>query len=111
MTMEAFLTAADVAGVAPENTYFNQTFVGGSFGRRIFADDVRLVVAVAKQFPGRPVHVIWSREEMMRQGRYRNLAAARFKAALGDDGLPKAMLVKLCRQSGEQGIKDCAYTS
>jgi len=29
--------------------------VGGSFGRRLFADDVRLVVAIAKKFPGRPV--------------------------------------------------------
>jgi isoquinoline 1-oxidoreductase subunit beta len=111
MTAHAFLTAAEEGGLGPEHTYFNQTFVGGSFGRRIFADDVRLVVAVAKQFPGRPVHVIWSREEMMRQGRYRNLTAARFKAALNADGLPAAMLVRLCRQSGEQGIKDCAYTS
>lgn len=111
MTAHAFLTAAEEGGLGPERTYFNQTFVGGSFGRRIFADDVRLVVAVAKKFPGRPVHVIWSREEMMRQGRYRNLTAARFKAALNDDGLPAAMLVRVCRKQGEQGIKDCAYTS
>ncbi len=111
MTAQAFLTAAEEGGLGPENTFFHQTFVGGSFGRRIFADDVRMVVAVAKQFPGRPVHVIWSREEMMRQGRYRNLTAARFKAALDNDGLPTAMFVKLCRQGGEQGIVDCAYTS
>jgi isoquinoline 1-oxidoreductase beta subunit len=111
MTAHAFLTAAEEGGVGPENTYYNQTFVGGSFGRRIFADDVRLVVAVAKQFPGRPVHVIWSREEMMRQGRYRNLTAARLKAALNDDGLPAAMLVRVCRQTGQQGISDCAYTA
>lgn len=111
MTAHAFLTAAEEGGLGPEKTHFHQTLVGGSFGRRIFADDVRMVVAVARQFPGRPVHVIWSREEMMRQGRYRNLTAARFKAALDADGLPTAMLVRLCRQSGEQGIKDCAYTS
>jgi isoquinoline 1-oxidoreductase beta subunit len=111
MTTQAFLTAAEEGGVGPENTYFNQTFVGGSFGRRIFADDVRLVVAVAKRFPGRPVHVIWSREEMTRQGRYRNLTAARFKAALNEDGLLEAMLVRVCRQHGEQGLADCAYTS
>lgn len=111
MTAHAFLTAAEEGGLGPEKTYFNQTLVGGSFGRRIFADDVRMVVAVAKKFPGRPVHVIWSREEMMRQGRYRNLTAARFKAALNEDGLPEAMLVRLSRQNGEQGIRDCAYTS
>jgi isoquinoline 1-oxidoreductase beta subunit len=111
MTAQAFLTAAEEGGLGPEHTYFHQTLVGGSFGRRIFADDVRMVVAVARKFPGRPVHTIWSREEMMRQGRYRNLTAARFKAALDKDGLPSAMLVKLCRQQGEQGIVDCAYTS
>jgi isoquinoline 1-oxidoreductase beta subunit len=112
MTVQAFLTAADEAGVAPENTYFNQTFVGGSFGRRIFADDVRLVVAVAKQFPGRPVQVIWSREEMMRQGRYRNLTAARFKASLNKEGLPEALFIRVCRDGFElRGLADSAYAN
>jgi len=112
ITEQAFLTAAEEAGVAPQNTYFNQTLVGGSFGRRLFADDVRLVVAIAKQFPGRPVHVIWSREEAMRQGRYRDLTAARFKASLGANGLPEALLVRVCRAGFElRGIGDCAYTN
>jgi len=112
ITEQAFLTAAEEAGVAPQNTYFNQTLVGGSFGRRLFADDVRLVVAIAKQFRGRPVHVIWSREEAMRQGRYRDLTAARFKASLGANGLPEALLVRVCRAGFElRGIGDCAYTN
>jgi isoquinoline 1-oxidoreductase beta subunit len=112
ITAHAFLTAAEEAGVAPENTYFNQTFVGGSFGRRLFADDVRLVVAIAKKFPGRPVQVIWSREEAMRQGRYRDLTAARFKASLGENGLPEALLARVCRPGFElRGIADCAYTN
>jgi isoquinoline 1-oxidoreductase beta subunit len=112
ITAQAFLTAAEEAGVVPENTFFNQTLVGGSFGRRLFADDVRLVVAIAKKFPGRPVHVIWSREEAMRQGRYRDLTAARFKASLGENGLPEALLVRVCRAGFElRGIADCAYTN
>lgn len=111
MTEQAFLTAADEGGVGPENTYFNQTYVGGSFGRRIFADDVRLVVAIAKRFMGQPVQVIWSREEMMRQGRYRNMTAARFKAALNTDGLPEALLVRTVRQDAQQGLVSSAYTN
>jgi isoquinoline 1-oxidoreductase beta subunit len=112
ITAQAFLTAAEEAGVPPQNTYFNQTLVGGSFGRRLFADDVRLVVAIAKQFPDRPVHVIWSREETMRQGRYRDLTAARFKASLGENGMPEALLVRVCRRGFElRGIADCAYTN
>ena len=87
-TEQAFYTAAHEAGIDPNNVYVHQTFVGGSFGRRVFCDDVRMVVAVAKQFPDRPVHVIWSREETMRQGRYRPAMAAYLKAGLGPDGMP-----------------------
>ena len=71
----------------PENIHLHQTLVGGSFGRRVNCDDVRMVVAVARKFPGTPIHVIWSREETFRQGKYRDLHAARMRAALGADGL------------------------
>jgi len=90
-----FLVAADETGIDPTNITFHQTHVGGGFGRRIFSDDVRMVVAVAKQFPNRPVHVIWSREESTRQGRYRPLMAGKLKASLGDDGLPTALLARV----------------
>lgn len=88
----AFLVAADESGVAPENVHFHQTYVGGGFGRRVYCDDVRMVVAVAKQFPGRAVHVIWSREETTRQGRYRAMMAGKLKAGLGSDGLPTGLI-------------------
>jgi isoquinoline 1-oxidoreductase beta subunit len=55
------------------------------------ADDVRMVVAVAKEFPGVPVKTIWSREQCFQQGRYRTPIITRFKAALGGDGYPLAV--------------------
>src|SRR5258708_13426138 len=70
--------------------YFHETFVGGAFGRRIFGDDLRMVVAIAKKFPGRPVHTIWSREEHTRQGKYRPLVAAKLRAGLDKTGMPAA---------------------
>ena len=97
----AYLVAADESGIAPEHVYFHQTYVGGGFGRRVYSDDTRMVIAVAKQFPGRPVHVIWSREEATRQGRYRPLMGARLKAGLGADGMPTALLA---RMSGGPGF-------
>ncbi len=100
-TLNAFYVAADETGIAPEHVYVHQTYVGGAFGRRIFGDDVRLVVAIAKQFPDRPVHVIWSREEQMRQGRYRSILGGKFKVGLGADGLPTTLLV---RESGAPGF-------
>ena len=95
--------AAHEAGVAPEKVKFNQTYVGGAFGRRVFGNDLRMVVAVAKKVPGRPVHVIWSREETTRQGRYRHMIAARFKAGLDADGKPQAFLARSASTPGLSG--------
>jgi isoquinoline 1-oxidoreductase subunit beta len=100
-SQEAFYVAAHETGMAPEKVFFHQTYVGGGFGRRVFSDDARMVVAVAKQYPDVPVHVIWSREEAMRQGRYRPLMAGKLKAVLGDDGMPTALLG---RMSGGPGF-------
>jgi isoquinoline 1-oxidoreductase beta subunit len=46
---QAFWVAADESGLDPSKVFFHQTFIGGAFGRRIFSDDVRVVVAVAKK--------------------------------------------------------------
>ena len=103
-TQMAFSVAVQASGVKPENVLVHQTFVGGGFGRRVFSDDSRVVVEVAKGYPGVPVHVMWGREEATRQGRYRPLMGAYMKARLGDDGLPTAILARI---SGGPGF----YTS
>ena len=110
-SLQSFIVAAEESGLPFEKVYQHQTLMGGNFGRRNFADDLRLVVAVAKKFPGRPVQIIWSREEMMRQGRYRWQTAGRLRAALGDDGLPTALETRVCRTGyGIAGIDNIAYT-
>jgi isoquinoline 1-oxidoreductase beta subunit len=69
-----------------------------------------MVVAVAKKAPGRPVHVIWSREEVLRQGRYRPMVAAKLTARLDDHGMPVALRA---HASGAglslSGLQDCVY--
>lgn len=89
--LQAYWVAIDETGLAPEKVKIHQPFVGGGFGRRTMADDVRMVVAVAKEFPGVPVKTIWSREQCFQQGRYRTPIFTRFKAALGHDGYPLAV--------------------
>lgn len=89
---QALVIAQEETGIAPENIELHVPLAGGSFGRRVGGDDVRMVLAVAKKFPGTPIHVIWSREETFRQGRYRDLQAARLAAVLGADGLPGALV-------------------
>ncbi|TAL04362.1 MAG: xanthine dehydrogenase family protein molybdopterin-binding subunit [Rhodospirillaceae bacterium] len=93
---QAWWVAVDETGLAPDKVYFHQTYVGGAFGRRVLANDVRMVVAVAKEYPGVPVHVIWSREEMTRQGRYRTLIATRFQAHLDGQGMPQVWKAQAC---------------
>jgi isoquinoline 1-oxidoreductase subunit beta len=110
-SVQSFMVAAEQAGLPFEKVHQHQTMLGGNFGRRNFSDDLRLVVEVAKNFPGRPVQVIWSREEMTRQGRYRWQTAGKLRAALGDDGLPKALFTRICRTGyGIAGIDNIAYT-
>jgi isoquinoline 1-oxidoreductase beta subunit len=107
---QAFWVASDESGMPPERVVFHQTYVGGAFGRRLESDDVRMVVAIAKRFPGRPVHVIWSREEMLRQGKYRPMVAAKLTAALDEStGLPKAVVARQAARGHYPRFADTAY--
>ena len=78
---------AEAAGVEPQNVYPHTCFLGGGFGRRSNPDFVREAVLAAKAV-GRPVQLIWSREEDTRGGRYRPMTALRFKAAFDADRKP-----------------------
>jgi isoquinoline 1-oxidoreductase beta subunit len=91
-TLQAYWVSVDETGMAPEKVMLHGTYMGGNFGRRTQAEEIRMVVAVAKEYPGVPVKTIWTREEMFRQGRYRTPVATRFKAVLDDaTGLPLAV--------------------
>ncbi len=64
-------------GVPLENVKVNKYLLGGGFGRRGQQDYTRQAVLLAKQVPGRPVKLIWSREEDMQHGFYRPITQAR----------------------------------
>ncbi|HTK33695.1 MAG TPA: xanthine dehydrogenase family protein molybdopterin-binding subunit [Caulobacteraceae bacterium] len=85
--MAVLQLAAKETGVAPENIYVHNTFVGGGFGRRTEHDELVHAIAVAKQV-GKPVKLIWHREQDIRRDRYRPQAAVRFKAVMGQDNKP-----------------------
>jgi isoquinoline 1-oxidoreductase subunit beta len=64
----ALLTAS---GLPAEKCDVYKINLGGGFGRRgAFQDYVTQAVLIAKQMPGTPVKLLWSREEDMRQGRF-----------------------------------------
>jgi isoquinoline 1-oxidoreductase beta subunit len=80
-------SAAEVAGLKPEQVHFHTTFLGGGFGRRAnpASDFVREAVHVAKA-AGKPVKVIWTRDDDMKGGYYRPFWYDRISAGLDDKG-------------------------
>ena len=85
--------AAEESGLGEDKIFVHPVMIGGQFGRRNHNDETRQAVAIAKAV-GKPVKLIWSREEMTRQGRYRPNAITKFQAGLGPDGLPIAWFVR-----------------
>ena len=75
----ALAVTARLTGRSPENVYVHNCFLGGGFGRRSNTDYIEEAVQIAQE-AGQPVQMIWSREEDMRGGSYRPMAAMRFKA-------------------------------
>ncbi|HJU16417.1 MAG TPA: molybdopterin cofactor-binding domain-containing protein [Stellaceae bacterium] len=91
----ALATAAAAAGVPPEKVVVHKTMAGGGFGRRGTAQDfVRQAVLVAKAV-GRPVKLLWTREEDTRHDFYRPMAMAKLVAGLDGAGRPIAWQVRL----------------
>jgi isoquinoline 1-oxidoreductase beta subunit len=77
----ALQLAAKAAGVAPEKVEVHNLFLGGGFGRRAMNDELIQAVTVAKAV-GKPVKLLWTRENDMQHDRYRPQAALRCKALL-----------------------------
>jgi isoquinoline 1-oxidoreductase beta subunit len=82
--------AARVAGVAREDVAIEVPLLGGGFGRRLEADMVAQAVAVALGSGGKPVQLIWTREDDTTHDVYRPAALARFKGSLDAAGNPLA---------------------
>src|SRR5262245_2057876 len=67
----SFAAVLAASGLPASNCDVYKINLGGGFGRRgAFQDYVTQAVLIAKQMPGTPVKLLWSREEDMRQGRF-----------------------------------------
>jgi isoquinoline 1-oxidoreductase beta subunit len=87
------ILVADQLGRDPDDVFVHTTFIGGAFGGNGGGGTAvtRQAAEISRQL-GRPVKVIWSREEDIMQDKQRAPVYARLAAALGDDGLPEAFL-------------------
>src|SRR5450755_1274708 len=85
--------AAEAAGVAPDAVTVHVTYLGGGFGRRLDVDFVGQAVRIALECGGRPVQLIWSREEDLAHDFYRPAGVAVFQASLDAVGQPLALRI------------------
>ena len=82
---------AQAVGLKKEDVTVNVTLLGGAFGRKSFPD-FAVEAAVLSKKTGKPVKVVWSREDDIKFDVYHSVAAMYLKAALGPDGKPVAWL-------------------
>ena len=73
--------------------------LGGGFGRRGMTDYVRQAVAIAKEMPGTPIKMLWSREEDMLHGRYHPITQCKMTAGLDAQGNVTALHMRISGQS------------
>ena len=72
------------AGISKSNIKTNITYLGGGFGRRGETDFVLKAAKVAKNFPGTPIQLVYTREEDMKNDYYRPAVISQLKAGLSD---------------------------
>jgi CO/xanthine dehydrogenase Mo-binding subunit len=81
--------AAHICGVSRDDVICHVTYLGGGFGRRGAPDFAAEAVELSRR-TGKPVQVIWSREDDMKGGYYRPFAYNRMEGALDKSGKPVA---------------------
>jgi isoquinoline 1-oxidoreductase beta subunit len=95
-------TVAGVLGVTPDKVTLNTVWAGGSFGRRAtpnadyFGEAAAIVKATGARYP---VHLVYTREDDIKGGRYRPMFLHKVTAALDKDGRPVAWQHRLVGQS------------
>ncbi|WP_139481614.1 xanthine dehydrogenase family protein molybdopterin-binding subunit [Bradyrhizobium ivorense] len=95
----AFAAALEASGLPPEKVDVHKLLLGGGFGRRGMTDYVRQAVAIAKQMPGTPVKLLWSREEDMQHGKYHPITQCKLTGAFDADNNLIALHYRLSGQS------------
>ena len=86
---------AKLLGIAPDAVQVNVTMLGGGFGRRLQVDYVLEAVEISKAI-GKPVQVLWTRNDDMKHGFFQAPKIERVRAGLDASGKPVAWLHTSC---------------
>lgn len=88
--------AAQLAGLAPDQVNIHSQMLGGFFGRHFLypsANPFPQAILLARSV-GRPVKVIWTREEEFLRDALRPLGVTRLRGRMGADGLPESLEIE-----------------
>ena len=96
----SFAALLAASGLPADKCEVYKIDLGGGFGRRgAFQDYVTQAVAIAKQMPGTPVKLLWSREEDMLHGHYHPVMQCKLTGGLDADGKLTGLHMRLSGQS------------
>jgi isoquinoline 1-oxidoreductase subunit beta len=100
----ATLTTAKLTGLSPDNVFVHNCFEGGGFGRGGMHGELEQAVTIAKALGGRPVKLLWTREEDLKHvNGYHPMGMARMTAGLGPDGMPLAVWIRVAGNDALEG--------
>jgi isoquinoline 1-oxidoreductase beta subunit len=95
----AFAATLEASGLPADKCDVHKQMLGGGFGRRGQTDYVRQVIAIAKQMPGTPIKLLWSREEDMQHGNYHPITQVKMTGAFDADNNLTALRMRISGQS------------
>ncbi len=95
----ALAATAEAAGLPVGQCDVIKTYLGGGFGRRGQTDYVRQAVAIAKEMPGTPVKLLWTREEDTTHDVYHPVTQCKMQAAFDDKKNLVALHMRISGQS------------
>ena len=95
----AFAATLEVSGLPADKCDVHKQMLGGGFGRRGQTDYVRQAVSIAKQMPGTPIKLLWSREEDMQHGAYHPITQCKMTGAFDADNNLTALHMRISGQS------------
>jgi isoquinoline 1-oxidoreductase beta subunit len=95
----AFAATLEASGLSADKCDVHKQMLGGGFGRRGQTDYVRQAVAIAKQMPGTPIKLLWSREEDMQHGNYHPITQCKMTGAFDADNNLTALQMRISGQS------------
>ena len=96
----ALALVSETSGLPIPKCEVYKTFLGGGFGRRSTSHDyVKQAVLIAKQMPGTPIKLLWTREEDMIHGWYHPVTQCKLTAGFDENKNLTAMHIRISGQS------------